>query len=166
MENDSIWREGGELTEIYRRNVDMVYRICYVYLRNAADAEDAVQTVFLKLLKTSICFSDCEHERAWLITAAKNYCRDVLKSWWRRKRVDLEWGTQVLSDEAQNGNRQEGALQLTAKLLSLPEKYRVVLYLHYFEGYSVEEMSQLLNRNEITIRSQLQRGRQKLKLEL
>jgi RNA polymerase sigma-70 factor (ECF subfamily) len=161
MEDNSLLRTDKELAEMYQRNVNRVYKLCYIYLKNAVDAEDAVQSVFLKLLKSNIYFNDCEHEKAWFITTTKNYCKDILKSWWKRQRVDFETLPEIASRDE---DKQEK--EIIVKLLALPEKYRVVLHLYYFEEYSVKEIAELLGRNESTIRSQLQRGREKLKIKL
>ncbi len=161
MEDNSLLRTSKELAEMYQRNVNRVYKLCYIYLKNAVDAEDAVQSIFLKLLQSNVYFNSYEHEKAWFITTTKNHCKDILKSWWKRQRVDFE----VLPDIAsQDEDRQEK--EIIAKLLALPEKYRVILHLYYLEDYSVKELATLLGRNESTIRSQLQRGREKLKIDL
>ncbi|GGA04985.1 hypothetical protein GCM10008018_58650 [Paenibacillus marchantiophytorum] len=77
MENNSLLRTDKELAELYQRHVDQVYRLCYIYLKNPVDAEDAVQSVFLKLIKSRMVFNDHEHEKAWLIVTTRNYCKDV-----------------------------------------------------------------------------------------
>ena len=77
------------MDDIYKRNVEMIYRICFMYLKNSTDSEDAVQSIFLKLLKSSTSFADPEHEKAWLIVTTRNYCKDLLKSWWRTRKVEL-----------------------------------------------------------------------------
>ncbi|MCR6545703.1 RNA polymerase sigma factor [Dehalobacterium formicoaceticum] len=161
MGDNSLLRTDKELAEMYRRNVNRVYKLCYIYLKNTADAEDAVQSVFLKVLQLNLSFNDYEHEKAWFITTTKNCCKDILKSWWKRQRVDFETLPDIAS---QDEDTQEKVI--IAKLLALPEKYRVVLYLYYLEDYSVKEIAKFLGRNESTIRSQLQRGRQKLKIDL
>ena len=148
------------LTALYTRNVDAVYRICYVYLRSRADAEDAVQSVFLRYLQKQPVFRDENHERGWLLLTAKNICRDMLRSWWRH-RVGLD----ELPEPAVP-MRDEEPSELTESLLALPEKYRVPLYLHYMEGYPAKELAALLNCRESTIRTRLQRGREKLKNNL
>lgn len=79
-----------DFAEIYRRNIDTVYRLCYILLKNTADADDAVQSIFLKLLKHDKRLNGPEHEKAWLIVTTKNYCKDVLKSGWRSRRTDVE----------------------------------------------------------------------------
>ena len=161
MDDNSLLHTEKEFAALYQRNVSRVYKLCYIYLKNTGDAEDAVQTVFLKLLQADIPFSDREHEKAWLITTAKNHCKDVLKSWWRRQRVDLD-ALPELSSPDDDGQGKE----LIALLLALPEKYRVVLHLFYLEDYSVKEIADILGRNESTIRSQLLRGRERLKNKL
>jgi RNA polymerase sigma-70 factor (ECF subfamily) len=148
-----------ELAELYRRNVSRVYRLCYIYLKNAVDAEDALQSVFLKFLQASISFNDEEHEKAWFITTSRNYCKDILKSWWKRQRVDLESLPEIILQDEENLEK-----EIIIKLMSLPEKYKTVLHLYYIEGYSVKEIAELLGSNESTIRSRMQRGREKLKI--
>ena len=149
------------LTALYARNVDAVYRICYVYLRSRADTEDAVQSVFLKYLQTYPVFRDENHEGGWLLLTAKYTCRDMLRSWWRRQRVGLDE-----LPEPPVPMREEEPPELLEALLALPEKYRIPLYLHYMEGYPAKELAALLNCRESTIRTRLQRGREKLKNNL
>jgi RNA polymerase sigma-70 factor (ECF subfamily) len=158
---NSSSRADKELEELYKRHIDMVYRLCYVYLKNAPEAEDAVSTVFLKLLETKKDFQDHEHEKAWLICTAKNTCKNILKQWWRTRRVDLE-----NLPEIPTWDNQDHAETVLSALLSLPEKYKTVLYLYYFEGYSVKEMSKMLERKESTLQTQLAKGRELLKFNL
>ncbi|WP_245983343.1 RNA polymerase sigma factor [Ammoniphilus oxalaticus] len=150
-----------ELAEIYERNVNIVYKICYIYLKNKADTEDAVQSVFLKMAQSPVNFNSYEHEKAWLITTARNHCKDQLKSWWKRKRVDFENLPEIAAWDEKNETK-----EMIGKLFTLSEKYRVVLYLYYFEDYSTKEIAELLGRNESTIRTQLVRGRERLKHDL
>lgn len=160
MDDNSLLRTSKEFEELYQQNVDMVYRLCYMYLKNSADTEDAVQSVFFKFLKQGKDFNDEEHKKAWLIVTAKNYCKDMLKSWWKSRRVDID-----SLPEIPYWNKEE-ADDVLVKLLSLPPKYKTVLYLYYYEGYSVKEISQMLSRNESTIRTQLSKGRERLKVDL
>ncbi|XID90343.1 RNA polymerase sigma factor [Paenibacillaceae bacterium WGS1546] len=161
MESNSLLRTDKELAELYQRHADLVYRLCYIYLRNPVDAEDAVQSVFVKLIQSQTVFNDREHEKAWLTVTARNYCKDVLKSWWKTRRVALDALPEVPSWSAA-----EPSGKVLARLLSLPEKYKTVLYLYYFEGYSVKEIAELLGYNESTIQTQLSRGRKRLKVDL
>lgn len=161
MVNNSLLGTDKELAELYQRHADLVYRLCYIYLKNPVDAEDAVQSVFLKLIKSQMVFNDREHERAWLTVTARNYCKDVLKNWWKARRVALDALPEVPS---WNGDEPSG--EVLARLLSLPEKYKSVLYLYYFEEYSVKEISMMLGCKESTIQTQLSRGRKRLKIDL
>jgi RNA polymerase sigma-70 factor (ECF subfamily) len=161
MKSCFLSRTDKEFTELYQRHVDMVYRLCYMYLKNPADAEDAVSTVFLKLLKFPKDFQDHEHEKAWLICTARNTCKDTLKYWWRARRVDLDD-----SPEVPTWDNHDQAGNVLSALLSLPEKYKTVMYLYYYEGYSIKEISDMLERKESTLQTQLAKGRQLLKTDL
>ena len=148
-------------TAVYERHVSAVYRLCYVYLKNRAEAEDAVQTVFLRYLQAQPALHDANHERAWLLRTAKNCCCDALRSWWRRCRVDAD---ALPEPAAPTGADEPSALRQA--LLALPERYRVPLYLHYIEGYPTKEVAALLRCPESTVRTRLQRGRDKLRQDL
>ena len=152
--------DNRELEELYSRNADMVYRICFMRLKSAEEAEDAVQNIFLRYLKKPKEFSDSEHEKAWFITAARNYCKDVFKFCGRLRRVDME----SLPEQAETaGSPENEESELFEKLMSLPEKYREILYLYYYEDYPTKEIAKLLGRNESTVRTQLSKGRERLK---
>lgn len=142
---------------LYDRYVDMLYKICFVYLKNESDAKDAVQEIFLKLWEKKPSFADHEHEKAWLIRLAKNYCVNQLKSSWIRKRGELaDWTMLPARETAED-------IGLRELVMALPVKFREVLYLYYYEGYSVREIGRLLGRKESTIQSRLAAGRDKLK---
>lgn len=160
MAQRSLLRTDKELTDLYERQIDTVYRLCYTLLRSVPDAEDAAQTVFVKLMEGGVCFENPAHERAWLITTAKNHCLDLLRHWWKRKRVDLEALPETGAPD-QTGDR-----ELLEQLLSLPAKYKLVLYLYYYEGYSSAEIAGLLGLNDNTVRTRLRTGRRKLKISL
>lgn len=149
-----------ELKEMYDRQFARVYRVCLLYLGNVQDAEDVVQNVFLKAFERQISFQDLEHEKAWFLTVARHDCTDVLRSFWRRKRTSL---TELTDQESMQESQEE---PLFTKMMELPEKYREILYLYYYEEYSVRELSQLLHRKESTIQTQLADGRRKLKVVL
>jgi RNA polymerase sigma-70 factor (ECF subfamily) len=149
------------MDDIYKRNVEMIYRICFIYLKNPTDSEDAVQSIFLKLLKSNTSFADPEHEKAWLIVTTRNYCKDLLKSWWRTRKVELTRLPEAVWRD--DGDRSREVLD---QLLALPNKYKIVLYLYYFEEYSVREIANMLIRKESTIQTQLAKGRTLMKLSL
>lgn len=144
---------------LYERYVDMVYRICYFYLGNSYDAQDAVQSIFLNIIKKDINFNDIEHEKAFLIVSAKNYCKDILKSFWVRKRVKYN---EIKECCIKNNENQD----IVYNVMNLPYKYKLPIYLYYYEGYSVKEIAEILKQKETTIQTQLARGRKKLKIQL
>lgn len=160
MDKNSLLFTDKEFAELYQRNKDMVYRMCYLYLKNTADAEDATQSIFLKVINMNKAFNEREHEKAWFITTTKNYCKDILKSWWNNRRVDLD----VLLEVAHWDDTETG--EVFAKIFSLPEKYKTVMYLFYAEDYSIKEIAAILNREETTVQTQLSRGRERLKIDL
>lgn len=151
-------RTDKEITEIYSRHVDTVYRVCYLFLKNIPDTEDAVQNTFVKLMNYSGSFHDSEHEKAWLIVTASNHCKNILRQWWR-KRTDIDSLSEVL---AANDPRDE----TLSWVLKLPMKYKTVIYLYYYEGYSTVEIAKMLHKNESTVRSQLHTGRNLLKISM
>ena len=145
---------------LYDDYADMVYRICFLYLKNESDAKDGVQEVFLKIWEKQPVYENREHEKAWLIQTTKHYCFDVLKSSWRQKRSDTpEWKQQQTAVEV----RSESEETLLEYVMKLPAKFREVIYLYYYEEYSIREMSGILGRKESTIQSRLSAARKKLK---
>lgn len=159
--NNSALLNDEDFKEIYERNIDTVYRIAYLILRNTSEAEDALQSIFLKFLNSDKIFNDFEHEKAWFIAITRNHCRDILRSWWKSRRIDIE----SLPDMPHWDNKKESS-EVLEKLLLLPENYKTVLYLYYFEEFSVKEISEVLERKESTIQTQLSRGRNRLKIDL
>ena len=138
---------------------DLILRLSYTYLNSTCDAQDICQTVFLKLLQAPRSFDNMEHERAWIIRTTVNLCKDLLKKHWRRTTVTLDAAEHVPAPEPEEGS-------LTAALELLPPKYRTVLYLYYYEGYSAKEIAALLGEKPATIFTRLDRGRQKLRTYL
>ena len=138
---------------------DLILRLSYTYRKSPEDAKDICQTVFLKLLEKPREFDSPEHERAWIIRAAVNQCKDQLKSRWRRTTVDLEAARAVPAPEAEEGS-------LLAAVELLPPKYRAVIYLYYYEGYSAKEIAGLLGETPAAVATQLSRGREKLRTHL
>lgn len=145
---------------LYHRHIDRIYRVCFLLLKNQTDAEDAVQTVFIKLLQSGKSFTDHEHEKAWLIRTARNHCLNMLSHWWRRKRVSMDG----LSEPAVACG--DDLRDLWKLVLDLPAKYKTVIYLFYYEGYSTKEIARMLEMKETTVRSQLHTARKLLKIEM
>ena len=147
-----------EYSKVYERQLDRVYRTALLYLQSVDDAEDAVQGVFLRFLEKTPVFSDEEHEKAWFLTVTRNYCKDVQKSFWRR---NVNLGT--LPDQTAEEEPDQVILET---VMALQTKYREVVYLYYYEGYSIAEISKMLHRKQSTIQTQLATARAKLKIEL
>jgi RNA polymerase sigma factor (sigma-70 family) len=146
------------ISAILTKYSDLVRRICFLYLHNSADVDDVFQEVFLKLLQNNSRFENAEHEKAWLIRVTINKCKDILKSFWRKKIVSIESVELPFEDQTEN--------ELLQVVLSLPDKYKDVIYLFYYEEYTVPEMAQLLNKKANTIYSHLHRARELIKQKL
>ena len=152
------WTSITEFREFYDRQVKRVYRLAMVMMGNISDAEDLTQTVFLKAWEKKPDFRDADHEIAWILTTTRNQCKDIHKSFYRRKRADLE-----NAPEPQVTLETQMDSEIWEALQSLAEKYRMVLYLYYYEGYSVRELSVILRRRESTLQTQLATGRKQMK---
>lgn len=155
----TLQRTGREITEIYNRQVDTVYRICYSFMKNATDAEDMVQETFLRLIRSGVIFQSEEHEKAWLIVTASNLCKDSLKKWWRR--------TESLEDPALR--LEETSVEINPVLeaiFQLPVDQKTAVYMYYYEGYTAGEIAKYLRCPQATIRSRLMRARKILKQKL
>ena len=139
---------------------NLVRRICLIHLKNQADTEDIFQTVFLKYLLSSAEFRDPEHEKAWFIRVSVNACRDLLKSAFRRRTVSLE----VLAE--QPAELTEDNREVLEAVLDLPEKYRDVIYLYYYEEYTAPEIGALLRKKPNTVYTLLSRAKKILKEKL
>lgn len=143
---------------IYNRYVNTVYRVCYMYWKNRNDTEDAVQVTFTKLLEYTKGFDNEEHLKAWLIVTASNICKNSLKHWYR-KVINLD----SIQDSVESSTPDNELLNL---VLALPDKYKIVIYMYYYEGYNSIEIAKRLNKNESTIRTYLKKGRSLLKEHL
>ncbi|WP_434509874.1 RNA polymerase sigma factor [Desulfitobacterium sp. AusDCA] len=136
----------------------MVFRIAMVNLGNKEDAEETMQEAFYKLLYKSPEFKDEEHEKAWLIKVTVNLCRDILRSVWKKKVVKMEDIDTYYGDPYDSN--------ILKDIVRLPTKYKTVIYLYYFEDYSIKQISEILKIKESATKMRLQRGRQLLKIEL
>lgn len=148
-----------EFTAAAEEHLDMVYRIALNCLRAPADAEDAAQTAMLRLWQRQEPFADRAHLRNWLVRVTLNVCRDTVRSPWRRRMVSLESCREPAFADGEHR-------ALYRAVMDLPEKYRVPLYLYYYEGYSVPEVGELLELKPSTVQTRLDRGRKQLKTML
>ena len=152
-----------QMEEIYRRNCDMVYRVCLLQLKHEQDALDAVSETFVRLFQKKPDFADTEHEKAWLLRTAINYCKDVQKSFWKRKRNAYDAAAEQMLQSVQTPSEDREVLRAIWKL---PPAHAELLYLHYYEGYSIEEIAVIMHKNASTLRSRLSRAKELLRKEL
>ena len=152
----ALQRTGKELGEIYHRQVDTVYRVCYSFMKNVPEAEDMTQETFLRLISSGQKFENQRHEKAWLIVTASNICKDSLKRWWRR----FESLDERFSDIPAPAMSDNPVLEA---VLSLPVAYKTAVYMFYYEGYSTAEIAHYQHCREATVRSRLSRARKMLK---
>lgn len=146
------------LQTLFREYMPSVYRMAFSYLKNHPDSEDVTQEAFLRLAQSGKRFSDRRQVQAWLIVTAANLSKDLLR---RSHRKDLP--LERAADKAAAPAEKSGIL---AAVLALPEKYKTVIYLHYYEGYSVEELAKILRRPIGTVKTWLRRGRESLRESL
>ena len=136
---------------------DMVYRIAYSMTNKQSDAEDIYQEVFIKLFEKDIKFVDEEHEKAWIIRVTINLTKNLYNSSWNKNIVELD---ENIAFESENER------DVLNTVLKLPQNYRTVIYLMYYEGYKVKEISEMMKTSEGTIKTWLFRAREELKKEL
>ena len=144
------------IEEIYTKYSDMIFKISFSYMKNAADAEDIVADVFVKLIKTGTEFKNEEHEKYWLIRTAINLCKNNLKHW-RRKCADIDEYADLQTDDPFNIN------DTLKSVMELPERYKAVIYLYYYEGYATAEIAKILKKPQSTVRVHLHEARKILK---
>lgn len=149
-----------EVNRAIERYSDMVRRICLIHLQNSADTEDIFQTVFLKYVLRSMPFENEEHEKAWLIRVTVNACKDLRRSFFKSRTVSLDALMEVPPPSRQDHR------EVLEAVLSLPTKYKDVVYLHYYEGYTAEEIGEILGKKTNTVYTLLTRARALLKEKL
>lgn len=145
------------ITNAIDKYSDLLIRVSFTYMRNISDAEDVAQEVFLRLIEKRPIFLSDEHEKAWLIRVAINLSKNRLKTAWFRKTLPLD-------EISYNFSPKENTVMKA--VLELPSKFRGVILLFYFVGYSISEIAGILEHKESTIGSQLHRARKLLKSKL
>jgi RNA polymerase sigma-70 factor (ECF subfamily) len=139
---------------------DDILRLAYSYLKSRHDAEDIVQETLIRLMQKQPFFEDEKKEKSWLLTVASNLCKDLLRSAEKQRNVAFPEGFDIAREEQSPYDDEESILEAVMKM---PEKYRSVIHLYYYEEYSTKEIADIVGKNESTIRSLLKRGREKLK---
>ncbi|MGN0614856.1 sigma-70 family RNA polymerase sigma factor [Ruminococcus flavefaciens] len=147
-----------KMTEIYDKYSNAVYRMAFAYCKNKADAEDIMQEVFIRRFSTDIVFEDEAKEKSWLLKVTVNKCRDMFRS--LRYKYSL---TSIPLEEADIIYETQEESDVYHAVMSLPNKYRTVIHLFYYEEYTIKEISAITGDKETAIQTQLYRARKKLK---
>mgnify|MGYP001127956030 FL=1 len=150
-------RAQDEMQRVVEEYSSSLLRAAYSLLKNREDSEDAVQETFLRYMEKAPVFTSREHEKAWLLRVAVNISKNHLSSAWFRKRTDLKEDIPALEQEEK---------EVLESVLKLPAKYRTVIHLYYYEGYSLSEISQILRSPLSTVTTRLSRARKKLAILL
>ena len=145
--------------EFVRKYAELVYRVAYTMLKNKENADDIFQEVFMKLCTENVTFINEEHQKAWIIRVTKNKCLDFFKKAENKRNTELDENLHAEDTSKENS-------YVLDEVMKLPDKYRIVIYLFYFEGYKISEISKMLELNESTIKSQLVKARELLAISL
>ena len=153
---------GGQHVNIQRKNVEdalgrhgqRIMHLAWTYLHNRADAEDVLQETMIRYIRSQKTFRDEEHEKAWLLQVTANLCKNILRS-------RAHEGGEIPENLEGKGIPEE-AIAVYEAVQSLPEKYREVVHLFYYEDASVAEIAAILGKKESTVRSLLKRARKLL----
>ncbi|MDE6747755.1 MAG: sigma-70 family RNA polymerase sigma factor [Lachnospiraceae bacterium] len=153
MKNSSA-RPAYDIEALVNIYGDMLFRLCVVMLGSETDAEDAVQETFIRYMQKAPDFENSEHEKAWLITTAKNKCRDMLRFRQKHPQISIEYMQGLSSDSTDSG--------ILEALMSLPEKFRLVLTLYYVEEYRIDDIARIIRKTPSAVKMRLQKGRKLL----
>lgn len=132
-----------------------IYRMSFLLLQNEQDAQDVLQETLIKYMQKGQVFSSAEHEKAWLLRVANNLCKDMLRFRKRNTYVNLDEISEICAKAEES--------RLLTQVLLLAEKYRKVIYLFYYEGYTAGEIGGILKISESAVKKRLERGRNYLR---
>ena len=149
MKHTSV-RPTDDIETIVHTYGNMLFRLCLITLGNSSDAEDVVQETFIKYMQKRPVFENTEHEKAWLITVATNRCKDILRFKNRHPVVDVDEIKEFTKDATDSG--------ILEALMTLPEKFRMVLVLYYVEEYSIAEIAKVIGKTPSAVKMRLQKG--------
>lgn len=141
------------ITNIIRQYADFIFRTAYQNLKNRSDAEDVLQEVSIALVTSNAPLNDELRLRSWLVTVTLNKCRDLRRYQARRAYIPLDECESIEAPETR---------AVMEELWLLPENYRTIIYLHYYAGFKIAEIAEILGKNQYTVASQLRRGRKAL----
>ena len=153
---ETLQRADDWFQAFYERNYKLVYRLCFTYMKNQAEAEDCTEDVFVKVLTGDYSFQDDTHEKKWLTVTAMNLCKDRLRHWWRRSIIPIDEVPEISDKKAVS---MDETLELVRKL---PTRYKDVIYLHYYMEYKTDEIAVILKKPPSTIRNHLREARELL----
>ena len=159
-------RAHEDIERTMAEHADTVMRVCAIYLREPADRDDAFQETFLRYARYGRTFNGGEHRKAWLIRVASNICKDQLKSAAARtESLDAmgEEGFTPVGDDGEEGQRSLERSDVLRALRGIDERYAIVLYLKFYEGYTAAQIGKLLGMPENTVYTNISRGKQQLK---
>lgn len=152
----------SDMNETFSEKYDLygktIFKIAMTYLGNKSDAEDVMQEVFIKLLYHAPEFKSKDYEKYWIIRTTSNICKNMLKSFWHKNTDNLEGVSEYFSGQYETN--------IAELLFQLEPKYRIVLYLMYYEGYSIKEIADMLSVSQSAVKMRLKRGREMLKLDI
>ena len=149
-----------DIMEICTKYGDRLYAAAFNITRQRQDAEDAVQEALLRLYRSDKEFESEEHVKAWLIRVTINIAKSTCTSFWHRNRVPYEDYMDEIPFE------EESDRDLMEAVLSLPDKYRIIVHLYYYEGYKTREIADTLKLSENTVKTRLLQSRKLLKTKL
>lgn len=154
----------AEYNSCVEKYLKMVYRISFHYFGNREDAEDVAQDVFIKLFSSTVKFKSDEDVKAWLIRVTTNMCHSYYRNPFRRRRTEIdETELENIADISSSEQRLVDRKVVIDAVMSLPEHYRIIVYLFYYEEYSIHQISSILKIKETTIQTRLSRAREKLR---
>ncbi len=149
-------RSENEIYQAIEQYSDMIRRLCMIHLKNYHDTQDIFQTVFLKYALSSVVFENQQHEKAWFIRVTINACKDLLKNFFRTHVISIDEVSKQLFELSSDN------IDILEAVRSLPPKYKNVVYLHYYEGYTAPEIANILHKNVNTIYTYLTRSKKVL----
>ncbi len=149
-------RSENEIYQAIEQYSDMIRRLCMIHLKNYHDTQDIFQTVFLKYALSSVVFENQQHEKAWFIRVTINACKDLLKNFFRTHVISIDEVSKQLFELSSDN------IDVLEAVRSLPPKYKNVVYLHYYEGYTAPEIANILHKNVNTIYTYLTRSKKVL----
>ena len=148
-----------QFSHLAKKYMDTVFRLAFNYLKSQSEADDVTQEVLIKLYRTDKDFENEEHIKHWLIRVTINECKKAFLSPWKRIEPIEDYASTLSFTSPEHG-------ELFYAVMDLPKKYRVPIFLYYYEDYSCEEISSFLGIANATVRTRLRRGRELLKTKI